>query len=80
MIKKLFRKAVTFLIKKKVQSATEEIEQVSKTKIFMTIEGILQAIEFIYPFFDYPIQIPAEVHKALWSLAGLSYAERQIKK
>ena len=80
MIKKMFLKAVTFFIKKKVQSATGELEEVSKTKIFMTLEGILQAIEFISPFFGNPIQFPAEIHKAIWSLAGLSYAERQLKK
>lgn len=79
-MKKIMIKVITFLIKKKVQTATGEMEQVSKTKVFMTIEGILQAIEFISPHFGSPITIPPEVHKALWSLAGLSYAERQIKK
>ena len=79
-MKKLFQKLITFFLKKKVQGATGEWEEVSKTKLFMTLEGILQAVEFASPHFGNPIVIPVEFHKALWSLAGLSYAERQIKK
>ena len=79
-MKKILLKLITFLIKKKVQTATGEMEEISKTKIFMTLEGILQAIEFVSPYFGTPIVIPSEVHKAIWSLAGLSYAERHIKK
>jgi hypothetical protein len=80
MLKKIINKIITFLIKKKVVTATGEMEQISKTKLFMAIEGLLRAVEFASPYFEYPIIIPEEIHKMLYTLAGLSYAERHIKK
>ena len=79
-MKSLFTKLITFLIKKKVQTATGEMTEVSKTKLFITIEGIIRLVEFVSPYFGHPVTIPTEVHQALYGLAGLSYAERQIKK
>lgn len=78
-MKALLEKLVTFLIKKKVQSATGEITQTSKTKIFMTIEGVLLLVEFVTPYFGHFVDIPKSIHEILWTLAGLSYAERQLK-
>lgn len=73
----MWDKIVTFLIRKKVETATGSITQTSKTKIFMCIEAILRLIEFISPYLGHPVMIPDGVHKLIYTLAGLSYAERQ---
>ena len=76
----MIQKIIDFLIKKKIQAATGEISQVSKTKIFMSIEGLSLLIEFISPYLGHRITIPDYVHKFLYTLAGISYAERQLSK
>ncbi len=69
---------IDFFIKKRVQTATGEMSQTSKTKIFITIEGVLRLIEFLSPHFGHPIEVPDHIHKLIYTLAGLSYAERAM--
>lgn len=76
----MIQKIIDFLIRKKLQSATGEISQVSKTKIFMLIEGVLRLVEFVTPFFGHAYTFPDHIHQLLYALAGMSYAERQIVK
>lgn len=76
---KLIEKVVMFLFKKKVEGATEGLTAISKTKIFMTLEGLLMAIEFVSPYFGHIITFPDHIHKLLYTLAGISYAERAVK-
>ena len=75
----MLQKLIVFLFKKKVEGATEGLTAVSKTKIFMVIEGVLRAAEFTAPFFGFHINIPDDIHKLLYTLAGLSYVERANK-
>lgn len=74
----MFNKLVDFFIKKKVETATGTISQTSKTKIFITLEGLARLVEFVSPYFYHQITIPEHFHGLLYSLAGLSYAERTI--
>ena len=79
-MKPIMMKIITFFLKKKIQTATGEMEEISKTKIFMTAEGILRAIEFASPYFGSAVIFPPDLHGLLYTLAGLSYAERELKK
>lgn len=72
----MLNKIIEFLFKKKVETLTGTMTQTSKTKVFMTLEGILRAIEFASPHFGHPIVFPESVHVFIYTLAGLSYAER----
>lgn len=72
-------KLIEFFIKKKVDGVTGEMSKTSKTKIFITIEALLRAVEFISPYFGNIITVPENIHQLLYTLAGLSYAERSLK-
>jgi hypothetical protein len=75
----MFQKIIDFFIRKKVEGATEGLTKVSKTKVFMTIEAILMAVEFASQYFGYAVVIPDNIHKLLYTLAGIAYAERALK-
>jgi hypothetical protein len=75
----MLQKILDFFLKKKIETATETITQTSKTKIFISIEALLRAVEFVTPYFGHPVIIPEHIHQLLYTLAGLSYAERAVK-
>lgn len=76
----MLNKLMVFFFKKKIKSATGELTVTSKTKIFMSIEGLLRLVEFISPYFGYPVNFNEDVHKFLYGLAAISYAEREVTK
>jgi len=73
------QKLITFLLKKKIETATGTITETSKTKIFMSIAALLKAVEIASPYFSHPIVVPGHVYEMLYALAGISYVERSIK-
>ncbi len=70
-------KLVFFLIKKRVQTAVGTMDQVSKTKIFMLIEGVLRLIEFVSPYFNRPILFNPSLHGVVYSLAVVAFRDSQ---
>ena len=76
----MLQKIIDFFLKKKIEGATGTLTQTSKTKIFISIESLLRAIEMASPYFNHPVVFPEHIHQLLYTLAGLSYAERAISK
>lgn len=74
----MFQKIIDFFLKKKIQDATGTVTQTSKTKIFISIEALLRAVELASPYFGHAIVIPEHIHQLLYTLAGLAYAERAV--
>ena len=68
-------KIVFFLLKKKIKTVAGEMDAVSKTKVFMLIEGISRLIETVSPYFGYQISFPPSVHGFLYAMAGIAYRE-----
>ncbi len=71
----MINKIIFFLLKKKVETATGQIDQVSRTKLFLGIEALLQCVEWASYRFYSPVVFPTQLHLILCSLAGIAYRD-----
>jgi hypothetical protein len=72
----MIQKIIDFFIKKELVTVTGTMTQTSKTKIFITLMALCQAVEFASPYFGHAIVIPKSVYEILATMAGIAYAGR----
>lgn len=73
----MLKKLVQWLLMRKVKNAAGELEAkgISITKVCATIIGVMQAVEFVSPYFGHPMQFGQNVYLAIASLGGVALKE-----
>lgn len=73
----MFRKAIQWLIFRKVKNAAGELEAkgISITKLCAVVIGLMQAIEYAGPSFGYGIKFDANIYALIASVGGIALKE-----
>ena len=71
------KKLIRWLIMRKVKNAAGEMEAngVSVSKVCAVILALIEAAEFVGPYFGYNIQVPKEVKGMIATVGGIALKE-----
>lgn len=73
----MLKKLVQWALMRKVKNAAGELEAkgVSITKVCATVIGIMQALEYILPYFGHPIGFDSNIYAGIASIGGIALKE-----